>query len=385
MERALRANDRARDARASPTRAPALALAMTSLASPTSLEPRARRRDDAHSSCSPSHSTFRASERGNSPPLSTFASSALTAEEFFSRTKEASIARAEPRRGATPMSARASALVHGAMSALKASRARMETLVRTHRGEVLRFDDDDDEEDKEDKEEVTEGRVARERAVEEDEREARREATAMLMRRARETATLERERAKIGNHGAHREAMPSMRQIIERGGELVVLADSRGTSDALEGDDAFDDDGDDEVTSNASGACASVEVSSVEVKANAAAATSKRGGDVEASENLADAFARMMGKVITDTIREIESHGANVNAVVEPLSVVRAREVKEVKDVTEVLSAPATPRRGSRRKSAGSTAAPPPTPVTPSRRSKRLASKQTNVDAAEDD
>ena len=157
---------------------------------------------------------------------------------------------------------------------------------------------------------------------------------------------------------------------------MPILADSQAT-DALDdnlnnGDDdnkQNDDEDGDEVTSQVSFPIGfdvseymqNVEPSTTETVVDKEVLEEETRKEDDEPENIADAFARMMGKVISDTLRDI-AQSASAAFMSEPLTEILVQE--------ETKPEPTTPRRSSRRKSVGANAAPV-TPVTPSRRPKR--------------
>ena len=266
------------------------------------------------------------------------------------------------------MSKHVSAIVDGALSALKASRARMEELVQSHKGSALNFSDVADVVEKVPVAvDVPCASPTASHARSAEDREAQREATEMLLRSSKKTPT------PSFLHSPLRSPAPLEMVRVEPGRAMPILADSQVTDNNSNkgGDDDINmnDDGDDEVTSQVSlpiGFDASEFMQQVEPTTSAANEEAEENEENEEPENVADAFARMMGKVISDTIRDIQSASAALMS--EPMTEILVPEAKPE---------PTTPRRSSRRKSIGANAAPV-TPVTPSRRSQRLASKMND-------
>ena len=270
----------------------------------------------------------------------------------------------------TPMSKHVRTLVKNAMTSLTKGRSRLEELVKSH-GRGLNFSDAG----------AAESPVVRKSAPSPTvsattsslDREAAREATEMLLRSAKKLAT-----PKKALRSPLRSPAPVQMDRVVPGVPMSILADSTATESMLvQETQVMTDDAacDEEVTSQPSlppGFDASAMLND-EDAATAAAPVSLTDDIV----SHIDVFARMMGKVISDTIEEISAS----------LDVVPVTEIPERRtNVTE----PTTPsRRSSRRKSVvvnnEKSAVDPTTPsrrsgrskdpVTPSRRSKRVASR----------
>ena len=270
----------------------------------------------------------------------------------------------------TPMSKHVRTLVKNAMTSLTKGRSRLEELVKSH-GRGLNFSDAG----------AAESPVVRKSAPSPTvsattsslDREAAREATEMLLRSAKKLAT-----PKKALRSPLRSPAPVQMDRVVPGVPMSILADSTATESMLvQENQVMTDDAacDEEVTSQPSlppGFDASAMLND-EDAATAAAPVSLTDDIV----SHIDVFARMMGKVISDTIEEISAS----------LDVVPVTEIPERRtNVTE----PTTPsRRSSRRKSVvvnnEKSAVGPTTPsrrsgrskdpVTPSRRSKRVASR----------
>ena len=270
----------------------------------------------------------------------------------------------------TPMSKHVRTLVKNAMTSLTKGRSRLEELVKSH-GRGLNFSDAG----------AAESPVVRKSAPSPTvsattsslDREAAREATEMLLRSAKKLAT-----PKKALRSPLRSPAPVQMDRVVPGVPMSILADSTATESMLvQENQVMTDDAacDEEVTSQPSlppGFDASAMLND-EDAATAAAPVSLTDDIV----SHIDVFARMMGKVISDTIEEISAS----------LDVVPVTEIPERRtNVTE----PTTPsRRSSRRKSVvvnnEKSAVDPTTPsrrsgrskdpVTPSRRSKRVASR----------
>lgn len=307
----------------------------------------------------------------------TFASSALA--EPRRRAGDASTPRRDGREGtapATPMSANVKKLVTEALTALKSGRSRVEDMVKSHRGVGLNFDA------------VAEPEAARaivadaivaptspgtsEATMSRDDREAEREATEMLIRSAKKSLA-----AKSAPRSPLRSPRPMRMERVEPGAPVLVLADSVATESTKvavsRGGDA-DGGNDEEVTSQMS-LPPGFDVSEclndgAPCAVNASTPVDDATDESEEEENplinQMDVFARMMAKVITDTLDEIASLTNST------LTEITASENQTVE--------PTTPRRSSRRKSiapgdVSTRTGRPEAPSTPSRRSSRLASK----------
>ena len=274
----------------------------------------------------------------------------------------------------TPMSKHVRTLVKNAMTSLTKGRSRLEELVKSH-GRGLNFSDAG----------AAESPVVRKSAPSPTvsattsslDREAAREATEMLLRSAKKLAT-----PKKALRSPLRSPAPvqQMDRVVP-GVPMSVLADSTVTQSAVvKNNQAMADDAgcDEEVTSQPSlppGFDASAMLN--DVSPEDAATPAAPVPLTDEIVNHIDVFARMMGKVISDTIEEISAS----------LDVVPVTEIPERR--TNVKE-PTTPsRRSSRRKSVVAnnekSAADSTTPsrrsgrskdpVTPSRRSKRVASR----------
>ena len=259
--------------------------------------------------------------------------------------------------------------------------------MQSHKGSALNFTDVVDVEKASVTVELPSASLTVSHSRSAEDREAQREVTEMLLRSAQKVTPPKKTTT---SYSPLRSPAPLEMVRVEPGRAMPILADSQAT-DALDdklnnGDDdntQNDDEDGDEVTSQVSlpiGFDVSEYMQNVE-PSTTATVVDKEVVDKEVleeepmneddePENVADAFARMMGKVISDTLRDIQT--ASAAFMSEPLTEILVQE--------ETKPEPTTPRRSSRRKSAGANAAPV-TPVTPSRRSKRLASK--NNDAAD--
>ena len=275
----------------------------------------------------------------------------------------------------TPMSKHVRTLVKDAMTSLTKGRSRLEELVRSH-GRGLNFSDAG----------AAESPVVRKSAPSPTvsattsslDREAAREATEMLLRSAKKLAT-----PKKALRSPLRSPAPvqQMDRVVP-GVPMSVLADSTATESAVGSRITkrwrMTPRCDEEVTSQPSlppGFDASAMLN--DVSPEDAATPAAPVPLTDEIVNHIDVFARMMGKVISDTIEEISAS----------LDVVPVTEIPERR--TNVKE-PTTPsRRSSRRKSVVAnnekSAADSTTPsrrsgrskdpVTPSRRSKRVASR----------
>jgi hypothetical protein len=271
------------------------------------------------------------------------------------------------------MSKHVSAIVDGALSALKASRARMEELVQSHKGSALNFTDVVDVEKASVTVELPSASLTVSHSRSAEDREAQREVTEMLLRSAQKVTPPKKTTM---SYSPLRSPAPLEMVRVEPGRAMPILADSQAT-DALDdnlnnGDDdnkQNDDEDGDEVTSqvslpigfDVSEYMQNVEPSTIETVVDKEVLEEETRKEDDEPENIADAFARMMGKVISDTLRDI-AQSASAAFMSEPLTEILVQE--------ETKPEPTTPRRSSRRKSTGTNAASV-TPVTPSRRSKR--------------
>jgi hypothetical protein len=279
----------------------------------------------------------------------------------------------------------------------------MEELVQSHKGSALNFTDVVDVEKASVTVELPSASLTVSHSRSAEDREAQREVTEMLLRSAQKVTPPKKTTT---SYSPLRSPAPLEMVRVEPGRAMPILADSQAT-DALDnnlnnGDDdnkQNDDEDGDEVTSQVSlpiGFDVSEYMQNVEPSTTATVVDKEvlvvdkevlvvdkevlvvdkevleeeTMNEDNEPENVADAFARMMGKVISDTLRDIQS--ASAAFMSEPLTEILVHE--------ETKPEPTTPRRSSRRKSVGADVAPV-TPVTPSRRSKRLASK--NDDAAD--
>ncbi len=261
--------------------------------------------------------------------------------------------------------------------------------MQSHKGSALNFTDVVDVEKASVTVELPSASLTVSHSRSAEDREAQREVTEMLLRSAQKVTPPKKTTT---SYSPLRSPAPLEMVRVEPGRAMPILADSQAT-DALDnnlnnGDDdnkQNDDEDGDEVTSQVSlpiGFDVSEYMQNVEPSTTATVVDKEvlvvdkevleeeTMNEDNEPENVADAFARMMGKVISDTLRDIQS--ASAAFMSEPLTEILVHE--------ETKPEPTTPRRSSRRKSVGADVAPV-TPVTPSRRSKRLASK--NDDAAD--
>lgn len=272
---------------------------------------------------------------------------------------------------ATPLSVHVSSLVKEAMTALKTGRARLDELVRSHRGRGLVFNDEP--------ESPVGVRVRAERASPSvsattaslEDREAAREATDALLRSAKKSMTPTKALC-----SPRRSPRPAKELRVRAGDDVPVLADSAATASALRADSAVDTQ-DDEVTSQISlpSGFDPSEFIDAEPKKNVSAVEERSAPDAALDAAAVDAFARMMAKVITDTREELRAAAKKEEAFAEPSSPERPADAEAT-----------TPRRRSRRKSSVKPVDDAPEtpsrrtgrskePATPTRRSRRLASK----------
>lgn len=271
-----------------------------------------------------------------------------------------------PEPNSTPLSVHVSSLVKEAMTALKTGRARIDELVRSHRGRGLVFNDEPESPVS------VRVRARAERASPSvsattaslEDREAAREATDALLRSAKKSMTPTKALC-----SPRRSPRPAKELRVRTGEDVPVLADSAATASALRADSAIDTQ-DDEVTSQISlpSGFDPSEFIDAEPKKEFSAVEERNAAAV-------DAFARMMAKVITDTREELRAAAKKEQAFAEPSSSERPAEAVAT-----------TPRRRSRRKSSvkpvddapetpSRRAGRPKEPATPTRRSRRLASK----------
>jgi hypothetical protein len=182
-----------------------------------------------------------------------------------------------------------------------------------------------------------------------------------------------------------RSPKPLVMTRIEPGVAMPILADSMAT-DALERGAEVDPCADDEVTSQVSlppGFDPS-EILDENVELLGGSVKNARLEPTSASSNI-DVFAKMMSKVIVDTICEINVLSASLVVDDTPENemvgdAVNAPSLESLHAAKDMC--PTTPRRSSRRKSTNpqdkstpSRSSKSTAPVTPSRRSNRLASK----------
>ena len=292
----------------------------------------------------------------------------------------------------TPLSVKVSTLVKDAMTALKEGRSRMESLVKSHRGKGLKFSDDDEEEriagdvgivDASDGCDAVVSPVSH--TASQDDRQAQKEATEMLLRSARKTSVTNTPKAALVS--PLRSPKPLTMTRVEPGVPMAVLADSKTTDAPTTGEETTTDCVDEEVTSQVSLPPGFDPSEFLECGGN----ENEKASDVHADEPSGiDVFVRMMGKVIADTFQELQDVAQN--AITEPtsaktLAVEEKADDKEEAPTTSKSSVHSpekpTPRRSARRKSIAKDAPSTPSrrsarskdPVTPTRRSRRLASQ----------
>ena len=267
---------------------------------------------------------------------------------------------------ATPLSTHVTTLVKEAVTALKTGRARIDELVRSHRGRGLVFNDTPESPvGVRSRAERASSSVSATTASLED-REAAREATDALLRSAKKSMTPTKALC-----SPRRSPRPAKELRVRAGEDLTVLADSAATASALRVDAQ-----DDEVTSQIS--LPSGFDPSEFIDAEPEKEASKTAECKVPNAAAVDAFARMMAKVITDTREELRAATKEEAPVAEPSSAEksdnnavtttprRRSRRKSSAHVNPVDDAPATPsRRPGRSKE----------PATPTRRSRRLASK----------
>ncbi len=265
---------------------------------------------------------------------------------------------------ATPLSTHVTTLVKEAVTALKTGRARIDELVRSHRGRGLVFNDAPESPvGVRSRAERASPSVSATTASLED-REAAREATDALLRSAKKSMTPTKALC-----SPRRSPRPAKELRVRAGEDLTVLADSAATASALRVDAQ-----DDEVTSQIS--LPSGFDPSEFIDAEPEKEASKTAECKVPNAAAVDAFARMMAKVITDTREELRAEAKEEAPVAEPSSAEKPdnnavtttprRRSRRKSSVKPVDDAPATPSRRSGRSKE---------PATPTRRSRRLASK----------
>lgn len=301
----------------------------------------------------------------------------------------------------TPLSVKVSTLVKDAMTALKEGRSRMESLVKSHRGKGLKFSDEDDEERIVGDDEIVVASDGRDAVVpsaaqptashteSQDDRQAQKEATEMLLRSAKKTSLTTPKAALVS---PLRSPKPLTMTRVEPGVPMAVLADSKTTDAPTTGEETTTDCVDEEVTSQVSLPPGFDPSEFLECGGNEnKKASDARQSAAEADEPSGiDVFVRMMGKVIADTFQELQDVAQNANT--EPTSAKTLAVEEKVDDAEEAPPTPKssvrspekpTPRRSARRKSIAKDAPSTPfrrsgrskDPVTPTRRSRRLASQ----------
>lgn len=301
----------------------------------------------------------------------------------------------------TPLSVKVSTLVKDAMTALKEGRSRMESLVKSHRGKGLKFSDEDDEERIVGDVEIVVASDGRDAVVpsaaqptashteSQDDRQAQKEATEMLLRSAKKTSVTTPKAALVS---PLRSPKPLTMTRVEPGVPMAVLADSKTTDAPTTGEETTTDCVDEEVTSQVSLPPGFDPSDFLECGGNEnEKASDARQSAAEADEPSGiDVFVRMMGKVIADTFQELQDVAQN--AITEPTSAKTLAVEEKVDDAEETPPTPKssvqspekpTPRRSARRKSIAKDAPSTPSrrsarsndPVTPTRRSRRLASQ----------
>ena len=262
---------------------------------------------------------------------------------------------------ATPLSTHVTTLVKEAVTALKTGRARIDELVRSHRGRGLVFNDAPESPvGVRSRAERASPSVSATTASLED-REAAREATDALLRSAKKSMTPTKALC-----SPRRSPRPAKELRVRAGEDLTVLADSAATASALRVDAQ-----DDEVTSQIS--LPSGFDPSEFIDAEPEKEASKTAECKVPNAAAVDAFARMMAKVITDTREELRA-AVKEAPVAEPaekpdnnaVTTTPRRRSRRKSSVKPVDDAPATPSRRSGRSKE---------PATPTRRSRRLASK----------
>lgn len=300
----------------------------------------------------------------------------------------------------TPLSVKVSTLVKDAMTALKEGRSRMESLVKSHRGKGLKFSDEDDKERIVGDFEIVVASDGRDAVVpsaaqptvshteSQDDRQAQKEATEMLLRSAKKTSVSAPKAALVS---PLRSPKPLMMTRVEPGVPMV-RADSKTTDAPTTGEETTTDCVDEEVTSQVSLPPGFDPSEFLECggNENEKASDVRQSAAEENEPSAIDVFVRMIGKVISDTFQELQD--AAQNAVTEPTSAKTLAVEEKVDEEEEALPTPKssvqspekpTPRRSARRKSIANDAPSPPfrrsarskDPVTPTRRSRRLASQ----------
>lgn len=273
----------------------------------------------------------------------------------------------------------------------------MESLVKSHRGKGLKFSDDDDEERIASDVETVVASDGRDVVVSpaaqttvshtasQDDRQAQKEATEMLLRSARKTSVTNTPKAALVS--PLRSPKPLTMTRVEPGVPMAVLADSKTTDAPTTGEETTTDCVDEEVTSQVSLPPGFDPSEFLECGGN----ENEKASDVHADEPSGiDVFVRMMGKVIADTFQELQDVAQN--AITEPTSAKTLAVEEKVDEEQEAPPTPKssvqspekpTPRRSARRKSIAKDAPSTPSrrstrskdPVTPTRRSRRLASQ----------
>ena len=301
----------------------------------------------------------------------------------------------------TPLSVKVSTLVKDAMTALKEGRSRMESLVKSHRGKGLKFSDEDDDERIAGNVEIVvasngcdsvislSAQPTVSQTASQDDREAHKEATEMLLRSAKKTS-VSTPKALVS---PLRSPKPLTMTRLEPGVPMAVLADSKTTDAPMMGEETTTDCVDEEVTSQVSlppGFNPS-EFLQCGGDENKKASDVCKSADADEPSGI-DIFVRMMGKVIADTFQELQNVAQNAIAEPDSVKTLNVEEKVSIVDEQEEVLPPKsseespekpTPRRSARRKSGAKDALSTPTrrsgrskdPVTPTRRSKRLASQ----------
>ncbi|OUS48369.1 hypothetical protein BE221DRAFT_68623 [Ostreococcus tauri] len=319
------------------------------------------------------HASRAARAAGAAHAYRTFASSGLTSAATPTRR-----GRERDAPTSTPMSASVKMLVSEAMTSLKKARSRVEDLVRSHRGVGLNFDDVAPASPTMN---VAASPSTSETTAVREDREAEREATEMLIRSAKKS--IAKKSAPV-SRSPMRSPLPLRMERFDPSAPVVVLADSKATESTMvqgNGERANGDGGyDDEVTSQLSlppGFDASEFLEDVARDEHVVepSETDVEKTDEENSDNnidkvmdQLDVFAKMMAKVVANTLDEIS---ANIASKPVTIPSPKANRV------------PTSPRRSSRRRSVAGEPVTTPSlrsshsaaPTTPSRRSKRLASK----------
>jgi len=269
--------------------------------------------------------------------------------------------------------------------------------VKSHRGKGLKFSDDDDEDRIADDVGIVVASDGCDAVVSpaaqptvsytasQDDRQAQKEATEMLLRSARKTSVANMPKAALVS--PLRSPKPLTMTRVEPGVPMAVLADSKTTDAPMMGEETTTDCVDEEVTSQVSLPPGFDPSEFLECGGN----ENEKASDVHADEPSGiDVFVRMMGKVIADTFQELQ--GVAQNAITEPTSAKTLAGEEKADDKEEApttskssVQSPEkpTPRRSARRKSNAKDAPSTPSrrsarskdPVTPTRRSRRLASQ----------